>query len=29
VWDAADTLARIMDGRLWDTPEFLARKAVT
>lgn len=29
VWDAVDTLARILDGRLWDTPEFLARKAVT
>ncbi len=29
VWDAADTLARVMDQRLWDTPQFLAKKAVT
>lgn len=26
---AADTLARILRDRLWDTPEFKARKAVT
>jgi kynureninase len=29
VWDAADALARIMGQRLWDTPAFRARKAVT
>ena len=29
VWDAADILARILDNREWDQPQFLARKAVT
>ncbi len=29
VWDAVDILARILDERLWDAPQFLARKAVT
>jgi kynureninase len=29
VWDAVDILARILDGRLWDKPQFLAKKAVT
>ena len=29
VWDAVDGLARILDGRLWDQPQFRARKAVT
>lgn len=29
IWDAAEILARILDGRLWDKPEFTARKAVT
>ncbi len=29
VWDAAETLARILDERLWDAPQFLAKKAVT
>ncbi|MGE3832638.1 MAG: kynureninase [Parvibaculaceae bacterium] len=29
VWDAADHLARILDGRLWDKPAFRTRKAVT
>jgi kynureninase len=29
VWDAVDCLARILDGRLWDQPQFRARKAVT
>ena len=28
-WDAAAILARVLDGRLWDRPEFRARKAVT
>ena len=29
IWDATEILARILDGRLWDKPEFTARKAVT
>ncbi|MGQ0486309.1 MAG: kynureninase [Hyphomicrobiales bacterium] len=29
VWDAVDILARILDERLWDRPQFRARKAVT
>ncbi|WP_421696030.1 kynureninase [Aestuariivirga sp.] len=29
VWDAVDILARILDGREWDHPQFLAKKAVT
>jgi kynureninase len=29
VFDAAQKLAHILDGRTWDRPEFLARKAVT
>jgi kynureninase len=29
VWDAVDILTRILDGREWDQPQFLARKAVT
>jgi kynureninase len=29
VWDAVDVLAGILDGRLWDQPQFRARKAVT
>jgi kynureninase len=29
IWDAAEILARILDGMLWDKPEFTARKAVT
>lgn len=29
VWDAVDILARILDQRVWDQPQFLARKAVT
>ena len=29
VWDAVDVLARILDRREWDQPQFLARKAVT
>jgi kynureninase len=29
VWDAVETLARILRQRLWDTPEYLAKKAVT
>lgn len=29
VWDAVETLARILDERLWDAPQFLAKKAVT
>lgn len=29
VWDAAHTLARIMDDRLWDRADFQARKPVT
>jgi kynureninase len=28
-FDAAMHLAAVLDGRLWDRPEFLARKAVT
>jgi kynureninase len=29
VFDAVDMLARILGDRLWDTPQFRARKAVT
>ena len=29
VFDAAANLAAIMEKRLWDRPEFLAKKAVT
>ena len=29
IWDAAEILARILDGKLWDRPEFMTRKAVT
>ena len=29
VWDAVDQLARILDQRIWDQPQFRARKAVT
>ncbi len=29
VWDAVDRLADILDRRIWDQPQFLARKAVT
>ena len=29
VWDAVEILARILDMREWDQPQFLARKAVT
>ena len=29
VWDAVDSLARILDTKEWDQPQFLARKAVT
>ena len=29
VWDAVETLARILDQRLWDQPQFTMRKAVT
>ncbi len=29
VWDAVDHLAHVLDGKLWDTPEFRQRKAVT
>ena len=29
VWDAVDVLSRILDQRLWDQPQFMARKAVT
>ncbi len=29
VWDAVDILARILDEKLWDAPQFRARKAVT
>ncbi|MGE0211082.1 MAG: kynureninase [Parvibaculaceae bacterium] len=29
IWDAATTLARVLDERLWDTPAFRARKPVT
>jgi kynureninase len=29
VWDAVEHLAGILDHRLWDRPEFLAKKAVT
>jgi len=28
-WDAANALARILDERRWDTPQFRAREAVT
>ena len=29
IWDAAEILTDIMNGRLWDRPEFMALKAVT
>jgi kynureninase len=29
IWDAAAMLTRILDDKLWNTPEFLAKKAVT
>ena len=29
VWDAVDILARILETRQWDQPQFMARKAVT
>ena len=29
VWDAVEKLAQVLDGRLWDVPEFRERKAVT
>ena len=29
VWDAVEHLAQVLDGKLWDVPEFRARKAVT
>ncbi len=29
VWNAAEILTRILDQKLWNTPEFLAKKAVT
>lgn len=29
VWDAVDILARILDAKEWDQPQFLSRKAVT
>ena len=29
VWDAVEILARILDEKLWDTPQFRVRKAVT
>jgi kynureninase len=29
VWDAVEILARILDERLWDAPQFRTRKAVT
>ncbi len=29
VWDAVEHLAQVLDGKLWDTPEFRERKAVT
>jgi kynureninase len=29
VWDAVEHLAQVLDGKLWDTPAFRMRKAVT
>ena len=29
VWDAVEHLAQVLDRKLWDTPEFRQRKAVT
>ena len=29
IWDAVAILARILDEKLWNRPEFLAKKAVT
>jgi kynureninase len=29
IWDAAAILTRILDEKLWDRPEFRAKKAVT
>jgi kynureninase len=29
VWDAVEHLAQVLGGKLWDTPQFRAKKAVT
>jgi kynureninase len=29
IWDAAQAIAEVLGGRLWDRPQFLSRKAVT
>jgi kynureninase len=29
VWDAVEHLSQVLDGNLWDVPEFRAKKAVT
>jgi kynureninase len=29
VWDAVEHLALVLDGKLWDVPEFREKKAVT
>jgi kynureninase len=29
IWDAAEILTRILDEKLWNRPEFLAKKVVT
>jgi kynureninase len=29
VWDAVEILSKILDERLWDSPQFMARKKVT
>jgi kynureninase len=29
VWDAVEHLTQVLDGRLWNAPEFLVQKAVT
>jgi kynureninase len=29
VWDSVDHLSQVLDGRLWDTPEYQAKKDVT
>ena len=29
IWNAAEILTQILDQKLWNKPEFLAKKAVT
>jgi kynureninase len=29
IWDAVEVLKRVLDERLWDSPEYRERRAVT